>query len=271
MRRERQPLVSISPCWVVITWTLCAGVRVCMFVVDGFVNNLEWFTLRPVATGLTDVLFFRTSTAERICSLLSPSVKQRAKAIRCFQNVWLRHAGDCKEVSVLHHVSPIKTFQSRSGTDGCCEWSRCNNRHVMQNEENRHVILTFHESGGGEANRRISVFQLKLCNSFLHFYFFEAVVWLYCHMQYILSKTVMWQGKRLLKQYCLYILGFFSLSTWGLFSYHVTLVLKHRRLLGGFSAFRTETVVQAQPLRNCYPNRSCSRSQLTIDFQASAQ
>lgn len=196
--------------------SLCVGVRVCMFVVDGFVNNLEWFTLRPATTGLIDVLFFHTSTAERVCSLLSPSVKQRAKAIRCFQNVWLGHAGDCREVSVLHHVSHTKTFQSNRGTDGCCEWSRCNNIHVIQSvTEERRVILTVHVSCGGEASRRISVFRLKLFNQFLHFYFFEAFVWRYCHMQHVLSKTV-WQGK-LLKQYCLYILGFSCFHPWGLF------------------------------------------------------
>lgn len=169
-----------------------------------------------------------------------------------------------------HHVSLIKTFQSRRVADGCCEWSRCNNIHVIQNViEERHVILTFLESCG-EASRWISVFQLKLFNPFLHFYFFEAFVWLYCYMQYVLSKTVVWQGKHLLKQYCLYILGFSYFHPWGLF-FLVTLVLKHRRLPVGLLAFRTETVVQTQPLGNYYPNRICSRSQLTIDCQVSAQ
>lgn len=220
---------------------------------------------------LIDALFFHTSTAERICSVLSPSVKQRAKAIRCFQNMWLRLAADCREVSAPHHVSHIKTFQSRRGADGCCEWSRCNKIHVIQNViENRLVILTFHESCGGDASRWIPVLQLKLFNPFLHFYFLKLLFDFTAIYSMFYQKTVVWQGKHLLKQYCLYILGFSCFHPWGLF-FLVTLVLKHRRLLVGLLAFRTETVVQTQPLRNYYPNRICSRSQLTIDFPASAQ
>lgn len=41
MRREIQPLVSISPLSADYMDSLCVGVRVCMFVVDGFINNLE--------------------------------------------------------------------------------------------------------------------------------------------------------------------------------------------------------------------------------------
>lgn len=93
--------------------SVCGGA--CVFIAEGFINNPEWFTLRPVATGLIDVLFLHTSTAERICWLLSPSVRRRAKAIRRFQNVWLRHAGDCREVSVL--ITSVTSKHSRAGEE----------------------------------------------------------------------------------------------------------------------------------------------------------
>lgn len=52
---------------------MSGGACVCMFVGDGFIINLEQFTLPSAATGLFDILFFHTSTAERMLVVVAVS------------------------------------------------------------------------------------------------------------------------------------------------------------------------------------------------------